>query len=530
MSIANFIYNGNQTTVQCKENEILKQLFKKFLTKASIEGKEIIYLYNGNKIDDENKTVEQITKDKSFTILAFDVDNMPKDEKVITKSNEVICPECKGCAFLALKNYKLNLTCSQNGHSLNNILIKDFSKTQGIENDKIICNICKNNNKGNTYKNSFYRCCKCKKDICPTCKTTHDKNHKIINYDEKNYICNVHNELYVYYCKTCKTNICMLCESEHDKHEIINFGKILIKEDNIKKAMTDIRKEIDELKNKINDKISKLEKINENIEEYYNIINEIIKNYLKNNKRNYEIIKNINEIVDNNNIINDIKNLNNDDKFNEMIDIYYKINNINNNDDNNDNIIIYKVNNNNNKIKIFGYDFVENNKNNVKIEIEGKEYQLMEYYKINKNKSQLEIKIKGVENITNMRGMFKVCSTLSSLPDISKWNTSKVTNMGYMFCECSSLSSIPDISKWNTSNVTNMGYMFCGCSSLSNLPNISTWNTSNVTNMRNMFYKCSSLSSLPDISKWNINNVSYMKYMFDGCSSSLKIPEKFKKI
>ena len=246
MSNANFIYNGNQTTVQCQENESLKEIFKKFLIKANIEDKKIMYLYNGNKIDDENKAVEQITKDKTFTILAFDADNVPINEKVITKSNEVICPECKCCAFLTLKDYKLNLTCSKNGHSLNNILIKDFSKTQGIDNDKIICNICKKNNKGNTYKHSFYRCCKCKEDICPTCKTTHDKNHKIINYDEKDYICNIHNESYVYYCKTCKTNICMLCESEHDKHEIINYGKILIKEDNIKKAIEDIRKDIDE--------------------------------------------------------------------------------------------------------------------------------------------------------------------------------------------------------------------------------------------------------------------------------------------
>ena len=43
-----------------------------------------------------------------------------------------------------------------------------------------------------------------------------------------------------------------------------------------------------------------------------------------------------------------------------------------------------------------------------------------------------------------------------SLPDISKWNTSKVTNMSDMFYKCSSLLSLPDISKWNTSNVTNM--------------------------------------------------------------------------
>jgi len=48
-----------------------------------------------------------------------------------------------------------------------------------------------------------------------------------------------------------------------------------------------------------------------------------------------------------------------------------------------------------------------------------------------------------------------------------------------------------------------MGYMLTACSSLSSLPDISKWNTNNVNDMKCMFYGCSSLSSLPDISKWN---------------------------
>ena len=32
--------------------------------------------------------------------------------------------------------------------------------------------------------------------------------------------------------------------------------------------------------------------------------------------------------------------------------------------------------------------------------------------------------------------MFYGCSSLSSLPDISNWNTNNVTDMNYMFYEC----------------------------------------------------------------------------------------------
>ena len=48
-----------------------------------------------------------------------------------------------------------------------------------------------------------------------------------------------------------------------------------------------------------------------------------------------------------------------------------------------------------------------------------------------------------------------------------------------------------------------MSYLFFGCSSLKSLPDISKWNINNVTDMHALFTKCSSLSSLPDISKWN---------------------------
>ena len=45
--------------------------------------------------------------------------------------------------------------------------------------------------------------------------------------------------------------------------------------------------------------------------------------------------------------------------------------------------------------------------------------------------------------------MFYICSSLMSLPDISKWNTENVIDMGRMFSICSSLVGLFDISKWN---------------------------------------------------------------------------------
>ena len=191
-------------------------------------------------------------------------------------------------------------------------------------------------------------------------------------------------------------------------------------------------------------------------------------------------------------------------------------------------IIIYKINKNEKKVKIFGKDFVKNNKNKLKIIFEDTEYDLQEEFHLDNsfiNKDMLVIKIKGLSFITDMSYMFNNCNSLIDLPDISTWNISNVKDISYMFYDCSSLKKLPDISGLNTQNIKNMSYVFYNCKTLSYLPDISKWDTSNVNNMSGMFYKCLSLLSLPDLSKWNTNNVNKMSYMFYSCKSLNSLPD-----
>ena len=81
-----------------------------------------------------------------------------------------------------------------------------------------------------------------------------------------------------------------------------------------------------------------------------------------------------------------------------------------------------------NKIRIFGPKFVENNKDICKMIIDNKEYEIAKEYNIkNNNNNKLKIILKGIDNVTDISSMFSGCSSLSSLPDISKWNTNNVT-------------------------------------------------------------------------------------------------------
>ena len=116
--------------------------------------------------------------------------------------------------------------------------------------------------------------------------------------------------------------------------------------------------------------------------------------------------------------------------------------------------IIYNTEGYKENIRIFGAKFVKNNKNLCKMIIDNKEYEIKSKYKVKRNNNnKLKIKLKGINNITNLSCMFFGCTSLSSLPNISKWNTNKVKNMREIFYNCSSLLNLPDISKWNTNNV-----------------------------------------------------------------------------
>ena len=116
-----------------------------------------------------------------------------------------------------------------------------------------------------------------------------------------------------------------------------------------------------------------------------------------------------------------------------------------------------------------------------------------------------------------MQGMFQNCSNLTTVGDISRWNTSNANDMSNMFDGCSSLTNL-DLSRWNVSGVTIMDNMFTNCSSLTTVGDLSRWNLRLLGSATNMFSGCSSLTSL-NLSGWDLSSCGYLSNMFSGCSS-----------
>ena len=522
-----FNYNEEEIIYQSLDNkEKINEAFHKYRKNTDINTLTFSYFdktLDGNSSIEEMINTFNIEKNK-IDILVTEKNNFSNSS--FMNSKDIICPKCGERAKFDIIKYMLLLQCLK-GHNIGNIFLDKFEKTQKIDNTKIICDECKLNFKANSDKNNFYKCNQCKKNLCEQCNNKHkeeNKEHNIINYENKNYICDIHNEKYNSFCKQCNKNICTNCNNEHKEHEIIYYENLLPNLNEVENKNKKLRNDINKLKSIINDMINKLNKVKYTMDYFYNI-NKKIYNLIKNNNINYEVLHSYNQL-NKSEILNDINDIINNnrisyEKIDEICDkINYKFCE--------EITIKYQIKPNDNKIKIFGQDFINNNKENCKMVIEGEELEIKDLIELNDLKIKnniLEIKLKGIHNVTNMSCLFYECKSIISLPDISNLNLINVTNLSYMFRGCLSLNSLPDISIWNTSNINNMSFMFRGCSSLNSLPDISKWDTSNVNDMSFMFNKCSSLNSLPEISKWDTKNVKNMRCLFSGCTALKTLPD-----
>jgi len=297
-----FNFNQTITNIQANLNDPFRDVINKFLQKSLLEPGSVNFLANG-KVINSNESVEShmsnLNKEsKKIKIIVTMAENEDQNkEQVIVKSKDIICPQCQEPCRITTEKFKIKLYDCANGHNIDDIKFINFDKTQNINESQIICDNCKFKNKGNCPADEFYRCLNCKLNLCLLCKPNHDSRHNIIKYDQRNYICQIHNEPLIKYCIQCKKNICFVCE-EHQKHEFEDLGNLIPNIEEKKKILSEFKINIDEINETIKEAINKLNGFMLYINKFYEINNSILKSYdVK--KRNFQVLKNLNEINDN---------------------------------------------------------------------------------------------------------------------------------------------------------------------------------------------------------------------------------------
>ena len=503
MSQVDFKYNGFDTIIQCNENDKMKDIFEKFCNKSQIDKSKIYFTYDGKSgydFNEEltfNKASNSLDKQrKKMIILVNKINEInQKNNESIIKSKEIICPECRENTKINIKNYKISLYDCKNGHQIDNLSLDEFEESQKIDLSKIICDKCKEKNKNNVFNKEFYKCFTCNMNLCPLCKSIHDKSHNIINHEQINYICAKHNDMYTNYCKKCKINICMQCNDEHLNHENIFLGNIISNKKDMLNKIYELKENIDIFKNNIDNIINMLNDVKNRIDRLYKIKEDLINNYeIKN--RNYELLFNLKMMNDNNDILKDLNKINNEyniiNKFYYIFNIYNKIKKkvIKNNEiklvlnigkeDINKDIYFLKGSYLDSDSFEYGNECLNNlDESNCELYINNIKNKFQKYFRPEKE-GIYNIRIKFNNQIEDCSGMFYECYNLINI-DLSSFDTENVTNMKCMFSKCKNLENI-DLSSFDTKNVIDMSEMFNECKKLVNI-DLSSFNTSKVTNM-----------------------------------------------
>ena len=253
--------------IKAKQEEPFKTVINKYLQKSSLSPNDVFFIKNCMQINPEDKIENQINqmniRNKKLKILVQLIERTIISQEFVN-SKDIICPKCQEPCRIKTEDFHISLFGCINNHTTN-LKNKDFYDSQKINISNIKCEKCKIKNKANSPNNEFYKCLTCDMNICLLCKSIHQSNHFIINYEQKSYICKTHNEPFILYCQQCNKNICFICDKEHEKHNQISLSKFKPNIDEISNNLKEMKNEIDKFNNNIKEIINKLNELSDNM-------------------------------------------------------------------------------------------------------------------------------------------------------------------------------------------------------------------------------------------------------------------------
>ncbi len=181
-----FEYNKIKTKIEIDIEQKFQDAVDIYLTKEKIDLNSVEFIHENKKINLNEKIESLINNINNDNDNIIPIQVIPKNDIFLNKPikkeiSEIKCPKCCEPCRMKIENYLINLFDCKNNHDIDNIFLDKFEETQNINLTDIICNICKNNNKSSSYDNIFYKCLTCNINICPLCKSNHDKKNFIIN-------------------------------------------------------------------------------------------------------------------------------------------------------------------------------------------------------------------------------------------------------------------------------------------------------------------------------------------------------------
>ena len=109
--------------------------------------------------------------------------------------------------------------------------------SQNVQLSNIICDNPRCEHNQQRVWGNFYKCLNCtdinnhSKYYCNDCKISHDKEHTLVKYNEKDFYCEEknHYQQFSHFCHTCYKDLCEKCLKYHKNHKISNYDSFGLK-------------------------------------------------------------------------------------------------------------------------------------------------------------------------------------------------------------------------------------------------------------------------------------------------------------
>ena len=203
-----FIYEDKIIQVFSSPEEEMKKLFEKFKNQvnAASEITDYIFYYERNILEPDSTTIAKNNFIGGKSEISISVQ---KNLRIIK------CPLCNyNDCVINLSDYLVSFYGCEHNHSISKNY-DDYLGTQKMVPSKIKCCSpgCELNQSNNT--RDFHLCLTCSnifknsQSYCDKCISNHDRDHKSIKFDLKNYFCRKHvkdTKMFIKYCFSCKKN------------------------------------------------------------------------------------------------------------------------------------------------------------------------------------------------------------------------------------------------------------------------------------------------------------------------------------
>ena len=110
MNKVEFCFNDIKFFVQCNNDDKMKDIIAKFLSKSGQTKNSVFFLYNGRIINDEltfNKCANSLDRSRNYmNVIVLESQGLNDESVNLIKSKYIICPKCNKQAYISIKDFK----------------------------------------------------------------------------------------------------------------------------------------------------------------------------------------------------------------------------------------------------------------------------------------------------------------------------------------------------------------------------------------------------------------------------------------